>query len=286
MAKLTWDEAGKKLYETGTDRGVVYPYDTENKRYGAGAAWNGLTGFTDSPSGADETALWADNIKYVAMRAAEEYGGTITAYTYPDEFAECDGSVFADTKNIVNIGQQKRKAFGFSCRTLVGNDTELNDYAYKIHLVYNATVSPSDKDYATVNDSPDAIEFSWEFTTTPINVGTKYKPTAHLTIDTSKIGDDATAQAALATLEKVLYGRDETYELLTSDTQPEDWPTTSTPSTKYFKELEGGMYEGVTSSDVYAANTYYQRYAALTARLPLPAEVIEMFGGTVDTAQG
>lgn len=286
MAKLTWDEAGKKLYETGTDRGVVYPYDTANKRYGAGAAWNGLTGFTDSPSGADETALWADNIKYVAMRAAEEYGGTITAYTYPDEFAACDGSAFADSKNIVNVGQQKRTAFGFSCRTLVGNDTELNDYAYKIHLVYNATVSPSDKDYATVNDSPDAIEFSWEFTTTPINVGTKYKPTAHLTIDTSKIGDDATAKTALANLEKILYGRDETYELLTSETQPEDWPTTSTPSTKYYKEVEGGLYEGVTSSDVYAADTYYQKYNALTPRLPLPAEVIELFGGSVDEAQG
>lgn len=290
MAKLTWDEAGKKLYETGTDRGVVYPYDTENKRYGAGAAWNGLTGFTDSPSGADETALWADNIKYVAMRAAEEYGGTITAYTYPDEFAECDGSVFADTKNIVNVGQQKRKAFGFSCRTLVGNDTELNDYAYKIHLVYNATVSPSDKDYATVNDSPDAIEFSWEFTTTPINVGTKYKPTAHLTIDTSKIGDDATARQHLADLESVLYGGEEYYEKLTSETQPADWPAIpqgGTASTKYYTyDSEHDIYEGVTVSDTYAANTYYLKHAAHTPRLPLPAEVIEMFGGTVDTAQG
>lgn len=288
MPRLSWDETGKKLYETGTDRGVVYPYDTTHSNYGDGAAWNGLTGFTDSPSGADETALWADNIKYVAMRAAEEYGGTITAYTYPDEFAECDGSAFADSKNIVNVGQQKRKAFGFSCRTLVGNDTELNDFAYKIHLVYNATVSPSDKDYSTVNDSPDAIEFSWEFTTTPINVGTKYKPTAHLTIDTSKIADtDADAKAALASLEEILYGRDERYQLLTAVNAPADWPSTSTPSTKYFKLDSGtGLYEGVTVSDVYAANTYYQKYASQPARLPLPAEVIGLFGGTVDEAQG
>ena len=284
---LTWDEAGKKLYETGTDRGVVYPYDTANKQYGTGVAWNGLTGFTDSPSGADETALWADNIKYVAMRAAEEYGGTITAYTYPDEFAECDGSAFADSKNIVNVGQQKRKAFGFSCRTLVGNDTELNDYAYKIHLVYNATVSPSDKDYATVNDSPDAIEFSWEFTTTPINVGTKYKPTAHLTIDTSKIADNDTAgKTALKQLEDILYGTSTAqFVLMTRTTAPDDWPDSSTQSTKYFKKVEG-EYIGVTVSDTYAPDTYYQKFEPAPARLPLPKEVIELFGGTVDEAQG
>ena len=196
---LTWDAVGEHLYETGTDRGVVYPYDSTNKAYGDGVNWNGLTGFTDSPSGADETALWADNIKYVAMRAAEEYGGTITAYTYPDEFAECDGSAMIGSKTGVMIGQQKRKSFGFSCRTLVGNDTDGNDYGYKIHLVWGATVSPSDKDYATVNDSPDAIEFSWEFTTTPTAVGTAYKPTAHMTIDTTKM--DSTAKDALAELE-------------------------------------------------------------------------------------
>lgn len=288
MARLTWDETGKKIYETGTDRGVVYPYDTATNRYGKGAAWNGLTGFTDSPSGADETALWADNIKYVAMRAAEEYGGTITAYTYPDEFAECDGSAFADSTHIVNVGQQKRKAFGFSCRTLVGNDTELNDYAYKIHLVYNATVSPSDKDYSTVNDSPDAIEFSWEFTTTPVNVGTKYKPTAHLTIDTSKIAaNDTAGRTALENLEKLLYGRNESYDPLTSVTAPDDWPTTSTPSTKYFKQdPETGFYTGVTVSDVYAANTYFQHFAAIDPQLPSPADVITLFGGTVEEAQG
>ena len=208
---LEWDKVGEHLYETGTDRGVVFPYDSSNKAYGKGVAWNGLTGFTDNPSGADETKLWADNIKYVSMRAAEEYGGTITAYTYPDEFAECDGSAFADEANILSIGQQKRKSFGFSVRTLVGNDTELNDYGYKIHLVYGASVSPSDKDYGTVNESPDAIEFSWEFTTTPVDVGPEFKPTSHITIDTTKIDaiEDATTKAkvqhALAWLEANLY---------------------------------------------------------------------------------
>lgn len=208
---MKWDLVGDKVYETGTDHAVLFPYDSANKTYGAGVAWNGITGFTDSPSGADETSLYADNLKYVSIRAAEEYGGTITAYTYPDEFAECDGSY---AMNGVAVGQQKRKSFGFSVRTLVGNDTELNDYGYKIHLVYGASVSPSDKDYGTVNESPDAIEFSWEFTTTPVEIGTEFKPTSHITIDTTKIDkiEDSTAkakaQAALAWLEAQLYGDD------------------------------------------------------------------------------
>ena len=320
---LTWDAVGEHLYETGTDRGVVYPYDSTNKAYGDGVNWNGLTGFTDSPSGADETALWADNIKYVAMRAAEEYGGTITAYTYPDEFAECDGSAMIGSKTGVMIGQQKRKSFGFSCRTLVGNDTDGNDYGYKIHLVWGATVSPSDKDYATVNDSPDAIEFSWEFTTTPTAVGTAYKPTAHMTIDTTKM--DSTAKDALAELESILYGTASGGLLIMTGSEPADWPTTSTPSTSYFK-LAGctssdtysantyykasgsGTYvkvtdatepedwpttsaastkyfkaTGVTVSDVYAANTYYEA-GPTPARLPSPAEVITLFGGSPNTA--
>lgn len=206
---LTWDAVGHKLFETGTDRGVLFPFNASTQQYGNAVAWNGLTGFTDNPSGADETKLWADNIKYVSMRAAEEYGGTITAYTYPDEFAECDGSAYA---NGVLIGQQNRKSFGFACRTLVGNDTELNDYSYKIHLVYGASVSPSSKDYKTVNDSPDAVEFSWEFTTTPIEVGNGYKPTSHIVIDVGRIkameaGETKTALlAAVDDLESKLYG--------------------------------------------------------------------------------
>ena len=277
---LTWDQVGEKIYETGTDRGVLYPYDESNKKYGDGVNWNGLTGFTDSPSGADETALWADNIKYAAMRAAEEYGGTITCYTYPDEFAECDGSAFADSDNVVSLGQQKRKSFGFSCRTLVGNDTSGNDYGYKIHLVYGASVSPSDKDYSTVNDSPDAIEFSYEFTTTPVPVGTAYKPTSHMVIDTTKITAGSSAATALAALELKLYGG---YNLIGDTNAPSDWPDSSTASTKYFKKNQDGTYSGVTSSDTYAKDTYYELKAAA---LPSPADVITLFGGSPDVTNG
>ena len=237
---LEWDKVGEHLYETGTDRGVIYPYDSTNKQYSDGAAWNGLTGVTDNPSGADETKLWADNIKYVSMRAAEEYGGTITAYTYPDEFAECDGSAFvANSDNIVSIGQQKRKSFGLSYRTLVGNDTELNDYGYKIHLVYGATVSPSSKDYKTVNDSPDAVEFSWEFTTTPESVGTgDYKPTSHIVIDASKIEENTAAATALEELEAYLYGSPVSYTLLTANDAPADW---TTATNKYYSKSGNGQ---------------------------------------------
>lgn len=280
---LTWDQVGDHLYETGTDHGVVYPYDSANKQYGTGVAWNGLTGFTDNPSGADETKLWADNIKYVSMRAAEEYGGTITAYTYPDEFAECDGSAFADSKNIVAIGQQKRKSFGFSCRTLVGNDTDLNDHGYKLHLVYGASVSPSSKDFKTVNDSPDAIEFSWEFTTTPVDVGTAFKPTSHIVIDQSKIADnDQTAKDALKQLEDILYGTSTAQYVLTKS-QPADW---STNYTDYYTENQG-VYTKVPSggsAPTWTASTYYAKYEPAPPRLPDPAEVIGIFGGSANVA--
>lgn len=200
MAKLTWDDAGKRLYETGVDRGVLYPMS--GSTYGTGVAWNGLTGVTESPSGAEETALYADNNKYVSLYSAEEFGATIEAYTYPDEFAECDGS--AELADGVAIGQQDRKVFGLSYRTLVGNDTEGQSHGYKLHLIYGAKASPSEKAYATVNDSPEAITFSWEITTTPVNV-TGFKPTACITIDSTKA--DPTC---LAALETKLYGDDST----------------------------------------------------------------------------
>ena len=193
---LNWDQTGEKIYETGTDRGVLYPMS--GSTYGVGVPWNGLTAVTESPSGAEPTDLYADNIKYVSIRSAEEFGGTIEAYTYPDEFGQCDGS--ADLAAGVSIGQQTRKAFGLSYRTKIGNDTDGNDHGYKIHLVYGATVSPSEKGYATINDSPDAITFSWEFTTTPDAVE-GFKPTAILTVDSTKV--DATK---LANLEAILYG--------------------------------------------------------------------------------
>jgi hypothetical protein len=167
---------------------VLYPWDkTANSGaggYGAGVAWNGLTGVSEAPSGAETTSLWADNIKYLNLLSTEEFSGTITAYMYPDEFAECDGSAFVQTG--AAIGQQSRKTFGLAYRTILGNDSETNDYSEKIHLVYGCTASPSSKDYKTVNDSPEAIEFSWEFKTTPVPV-TGYKPTATIVIDKSKV---------------------------------------------------------------------------------------------------
>ena len=199
MFNLVWDESGTKLYETGTDRGVLFPLNTETKAYDKGVAWNGLTAVTESPSGADESALYADNIKYVSLRAAEEFGGTIEAYTYPDEFAACDGS--AELATGVYAGQQKRGVFGLCYRTILGNDQDLNDHGYKLHLVYGATASPSEKAYQTVNDSPEAVSFSWEFTTTPVAVE-GFKPTACITIDSSKAD-----KTKLAALEAILYGQ-------------------------------------------------------------------------------
>lgn len=199
MSKLVWDQVSEHLYETGVDHGVLYTLN-ENKEYKNAHAWNGLTGITESPSGADETKLWADNIKYLSLRAAEEFGGTIEAYTYPDAFAECDGS--ASLMDGVFIGQQSRKVFGLSYRTILGNDTEMNDHGYKLHLIYGCTCNPTQRAYATVNDSPEAITFSWEFSTTPVEV-TDHKPTACITIDSTKV----TAEA-LTRLEGHLYGTD------------------------------------------------------------------------------
>lgn len=197
MAALNWDQTSERLYETGVSKGVVYPQN-ERGEYPKGAAWNGLTAFTESPSGAEATALWADDIKYLSLMSVEEYGFTIEAYTYPDEFAECNGE--AELAAGVTIGQQKRKAFGFSCRTIVGNDVDNNDHGYKLHLCYGCLAAPSEKGYSTVNDSPEAITFSWEVSTTPVSVA-GFKPTACLTIDSTKV--DATK---LAALEKILYG--------------------------------------------------------------------------------
>lgn len=197
MAALKWDQTSERLYETGVSKGVVYPQD-ERGEYPKGAAWNGLTAFTESPSGAEATALWADDIKYLSLMSVEEYGFTIEAYTYPDEFAECNGE--AELAAGVTIGQQKRKAFGFSCRTIVGNDVDNNDHGYKLHLCYGCLAAPSEKGYSTVNDSPEAITFSWEVSTTPVSVA-GFKPTACLTIDSTKV--DA---SKLAALEKILYG--------------------------------------------------------------------------------
>lgn len=197
MSKLVWDQTGERLYETGVKNGVLYVQGTGGT-YEKGVAWNGLTAVTESPSGAEATALYADDIKYLNLMSAEEFGATIEAYMYPDEFAECDGS--AELAKGVYVGQQKRKAFGFCYRTILGNDVENNDYGYKLHLVYGALASPSEKAYASVNDSPEANTFSWEITTTPVTVA-GLKPTASITIDSTKA--DATK---LKALEDILYG--------------------------------------------------------------------------------
>ncbi len=193
---LSWDETGEKLYETGVDHGVLYPMGQSG--YGDGVAWNGLTTVTETPSGAEATKLYADNIKYLEIRSAEEFGGTIEAYTYPDEWAECDGSAAIATG--VYAGQQPRKVFGLCYRTVLGNDVDLDKHGYKLHIVYGCTASPSERSYATINDSPEAITFSWEFSSVPVNV-TGHKPVSCIVIDSTKV--DATK---LATLESILYG--------------------------------------------------------------------------------
>jgi hypothetical protein len=200
MSKIVWDETGKRIYETGVKNGVLYLKDTQGA-YSNGVAWNGLTAVTESPSGAEATALYADDIKYLNLISAEEFGCTIEAYTYPEEFGVCDGT--AELATGVSIGQQKRSTFGLSYKTVIGNDTDNNDYGYKLHLIYGATAAPSEKAYATVSDSPEAITFSWEVTTTPVSVA-GFKPTACVTIDSTKAD-----KAKLEALEAILYGTEE-----------------------------------------------------------------------------
>lgn len=201
--KLVWDKTGEHYYETGVKNGVLYPMSASGT-YPKGVAWNGLTAITESPSGAEATALYADDIKYLNLMSNEEFGATVEAYTYPDEFAECDGS--ASLTEGVYIGQQARKTFGLCYRTTLGNDSKGNDYGYKLHIIYGAMASPSEKAYSTINDSPDAITFSWELTTTPVAVA-NFKPTASLTIDSTKVDPQK-----LASLEEILYGKDGTGE--------------------------------------------------------------------------
>lgn len=197
MAALVWDKSGERLFETGVDHGVLFVQKTDGT-YETGVVWNGLTGVTESPDGAEPNDLYADNIKYATLRSAETFGATIEAYTYPEEFYQCDGS--ATPSDGVYLGQQSRKSFGFVYRTKVGSDVDTEANSYKLHLVYNATASPSERGYETINDSPDAITFSWEITTTPVNV-TGYKATSCITIDSTKA--DATK---LKTLEDKLFG--------------------------------------------------------------------------------
>ena len=201
MAKLVWDKTGERFYETGVKNGVLYIPD-ETGAYTNGVAWNGLTAVTESPSGAEATALYADDIKYLNLMSAEEFGATIEAYTYPEEFAQCNGEAALTTG--VMIGQQARKTFGMCYRTAVGNDLVGSDFGYKLHLIYGCLAAPSERAYATINDSPEAITFSWEVTTTPVEVP-GFKPTASIVIDSTKVGAEK-----MAALEAVLYGGEST----------------------------------------------------------------------------
>lgn len=200
MSRIVWDKTGERLYETGVKNGVVYPQ--VSGAYPNGVAWNGLTAVTESPSGAEATALYADDIKYLSLLSTEEFGATIEAYTYPDEFAVCDGS--SELVEGVSIGQQKRTPFGLCYKTTIGNDVDGNDHGYKLHIIYGALAAPSEKAYATINDSPEAITFSWEITTTPVSV-TGARPTASIVIDSTKVDS-----SKLTALENVLYGKDPT----------------------------------------------------------------------------
>ena len=211
MSRIVWDKTGERYYETGVKQGVLYPIQSDGK-YTKGVAWNGLTAVTESPSGAEATPLYADDIKYLNLISNEEFGCTIEAYTYPDEFAECDGSAALATG--VMIGQQKRKIFGLSYRTAFGNDVDGTDHGYKLHLVYGCLAAPSEKAYATINDSPEAITFSWEVTTTPVSV-TGFKPTSQITIDSTKVKAEK-----LTALEDILYGKDGENETATEPRLP------------------------------------------------------------------
>lgn len=206
MAKLTWDATGTRQYETGVSKGVLYVQKSDGT-YDKGVAWNGLISVSENPDGAEPNDLYADNIKYASLRSAETFGATIEAYTYPEEFNQCDGNYSPSSATGVYIGQQSRKAFGFCYRTEIGNDTLTDsDDGYKLHIIYNATASPSDKSFETINDSPDAITFSWEITTTPVETGlTGVKPTATIVIDTTKLSA-TTKETYLPALEAVLYG--------------------------------------------------------------------------------
>lgn len=274
MPKMVWDQTGERTYETGVSECALYVAGS-GATYQTGVPWNGLTGVTESPSGAEETALYANNSKYLSMRSAEELGGTIEAYTYPDEWAQCDGS--AQLVTGVYVGQQTRKSFGLAYKTVVGNDTEGEAHGYKLHLIYGASVSPSERAYATINDSPEAITFSWEFQTTPVSidstvVGATLKKTSVLTIDTTELsnGKDNTA---LATLEGILYGTGADSYVEATDVTAENFA--SKKANLYTKS--GNTYSSAASASYNSSETYYYKNAS--PRLPLPEEVYTIFAG-------
>jgi len=263
MSKITWDADGSRLFETGVKNGVLYTRDSNNA-YSEGFAWSGLTGVTETPSGAESTALYADDMKYLNLISAEELGLSISAYMYPEEFGECDGSAELVTDGGVYIGQQSRKTFGLAYRTEIGNDVDGNDHGYKIHLAYGCLASPSERSYSTINDSPEAITFSWEVKTTPVNV-TGFKPTALVTVDSTKA-----TTAKLAALEGILYGADEfssTKTYAVGDIVEHETGSGSSTVNKLYK-----CNTAVTTAGTWSESDWTE-IALAGPRLPLPDEV-------------
>ena len=264
--KLAWDQSGEKKFETGVDRGVLYPIN--NGAYPKGSVWNGLTSVSESPDGGDAQDFYADNIKYGSLRGTENFGGTIECYTYPDEWKACDGR--KELLPGITVAQQNRKAFGLSYRSIIGNDTELLDYGYTIHLVYNATSSPSEKSRQTVNESPEAQTFSYEFKTTPVPVTAidDLKATSHLEIDSTKV-----TSAQLTAIENILYGQagSVTYTEVSAI-------STDNPAEEGWYEKVGSNYVLSEDTEVDSEKTYYKKVetGAVEARLPLPDEVFEI----------
>lgn len=256
MAVLTWDPTGQKLYETGVDQGVLYTQEADGT-YATGEAWNGLTNVTETPSGAEETPLYANNKKYLALRSAEDFGGTVQAYTYPPSWEKCDGS--AEVAKGVHVGQQARNAFGLSYRTRVGNDSKGDDYGYKLHLIYNATVSPSERAYATINDSPEAIEFSWEFSTTPVDIPKTvgdFRPSSSVTINSTELTTEA-EKAKLKQLEDMLYGTVDTEPRLPSIAEVYDlFKVTPGPTYTYTKVADDAVFDSTETYYVKNGDEY------------------------------
>lgn len=259
-ALLVWDGIGERTYETGVDHGVLYP--AVDGMYPKGVVWNGLTAVTESPSGGEDSALYADNIKYLNLKSAEEFGASIECYTYPDEWMACDGS--AELANGVVLGGQKRQNFGLSYRTKIGNDVDGEDHGYKLHLIYNCSATPSERAYNTVNDSPEAITFSYEISTTPITME-NFKPVSCITIDSTKAD-----KAKLASLEEILYGTAGVYTETTDDTYQAE--------KTYYTLNANGVYIKFTGTSFSDGVTYYEETTApIDARLPLPAEIAKIF---------
>lgn len=290
MARVKWDQISEKYFEGGCSKGMCYNYNSDTDAYDYGEAWNGISGFTDNPSGADEQASYADNIKYISMRGAENYGFTIKCFTYPDNFKQCLGK--STVAKGITISQQARTSFGFAVTTQVGNDTKGTDAGETIHLIWNATTSPSSKDYSSLNESPSPSELSFEATANPIAVGTDYKPTCNMEICT--VGMNSTELAKVEELKRMLYGADyvagadETYFDLavptTATTKPDNWEA-DVAAGKYYT-VSSNTYTVVASGTSFSAGTAY--YTLKEASLPMPSEIIRLFGGTLNSvsAQG